>query len=74
MPPPPSDSDGSLQATLQNLDRRLAELTTQNAELTRKLGFSEQARKDLVAQVEHLIELLAHSRREVRQLQQEQKD
>ncbi len=49
--------------------KALAELTAENASLRRRLEQSETARADLVAQTEHIVELLADSRREIRALQ-----
>lgn len=49
--------------------KALAELTAENASLRARLEQSEAARADLVAQTEHIVELLADSRREVRALQ-----
>lgn len=51
------------------LRRELAGLTQENAQLRARLEQSETARRDLVAQAEHLVELLADARREVRALQ-----
>jgi chromosome segregation ATPase len=58
-----------LRASLDGLAERLGGLVTENATLRARLEHSEQARADLFAQAEHVIELLADSRREVRALQ-----
>lgn len=51
------------------LRQTLAGLVQENAQLRQRLDGSEAARRDLVAQAEHLVELLAEARREVRALQ-----
>lgn len=61
-PPSPRDSDESVDsdpATLRDANRRLRE----------KLALSERARAELLAQAEHLLEVIAWSRREIRELQ-----
>lgn len=54
---------------LTGLRKALAGLTAENASLRARLEQSENARADLVAQTEHIVELLADSRREIRALQ-----
>lgn len=51
------------------LRRSLEALVAENRELRARLDHSETARRDLVAQTEHIVELLADSRRELRALQ-----
>lgn len=60
---------GQLRASIDGLTERVGTLTAENATLRARLEHSERARADLVAQTEHIIELLADSRREVRALQ-----
>ncbi len=60
---------GQLRTSIDSLTERVGVLTTENAALRGRLEHSERARADLVAQTEHIIELLANSRREVRALQ-----
>ncbi len=60
----------SLRASLDGLQQRLHELVDENRALHERLARSESARLDLFAQTEHLVELLAVARREVRALQQ----
>jgi chromosome segregation ATPase len=55
---------------LAALRQALSGLTHENAQLRARLELSEAARRDLSAQAEHLVELLAEARREVRALQQ----
>lgn len=50
--------------------QQLAQLAATNAALQARLEHSERARADLVAQTEHIVEILADARREVRALQQ----
>jgi septal ring factor EnvC (AmiA/AmiB activator) len=61
----------ALRASVESLAQRLGELVAENRDLRAQLGQSEGARADLRAQTEHMIELLAHSRRELRALQDE---
>jgi hypothetical protein len=73
--PLPSDSDvaGELRCLRESVDelgQRLAALNAENVSLRQRLDDSETARRDLLAQTEHVIELLANSRREVRELKQ----
>lgn len=60
---PISRADDELGQTQQNTD-----FLAENADLHRRLEQSEAARRDLVAQTEHLIELLAVSRKKIREL------
>ncbi len=48
------------------MGKSLAALTAENADLRARLEQSERARGDLVQQTEHVIELLAQARRELR--------
>lgn len=64
-----ADELRALRASLDALGERLARLIDENALLRARLEQSETARRDLVAQVEHVVELLADSRRELRTLQ-----
>ena len=64
-----ADELAALRASLDTMNQRLAALTDENARLRHRLEQSEAARADLVAQTEHIVELLADSRREVRALQ-----
>ncbi len=54
---------------LAALRRDVAVLAAENAALRANLERSESARSDLFAQVRHVLELLAQSRREVWSLQ-----
>ncbi len=63
-----ADELASLRQSVDALTLRLGELAAENTTLRARLEQSEAARSDLVAQVEHIIELLADSRREVRAL------
>ena len=58
----------ALRHSIEELTQRLGDLTAENATLRARLEQSEAARADLAAQTEHIIELLANSRREVRVL------
>ena len=74
MPSLPSDSGVAdelrqLRLSLDGLSQRLGALTAENADLRQRLELSETARTDLLAQTEHVIELLADCRREIRELQ-----
>ncbi len=64
----------SLRGSIDALAQRLGQLTAENSTLRAQLDHSETARADLVAQVEHLVELLGDSRRELRGLWQKGKD
>lgn len=73
LPPDPGDSAAGIQAELgelrrsiEALDGRLGDLTAQNEKLRDRLEHSERARADLLAQTEHVIQLLADARRELR--------
>ena len=73
MSSPTNDPAPALQRLVDEvaeLRRTLGELIRENAALRARLDHSETARQDLVAQTEHIVELLADSRREVRALQQ----
>lgn len=50
--------------------QQLGQLAATNAALQARLEHSEHARADLVAQTEHIVEILADARRELRTLQQ----
>lgn len=58
-----------MRTSLEALGERLSRLIDENSLLRARLEQSETARSDLVAQVEHIVELLAESRRELRALQ-----
>ena len=64
-----ADELASLRHSIDALTQRLGQLTSENTTLRARLEQSEAARADLTAQVEHIIELLADARREVRALQ-----
>ena len=64
-----ADELASLRHSIDALTQRLGQLTNENATLHARLEQSEAARADLAAQIEHIIELLADARREVRALQ-----
>lgn len=71
---PPTNDPGPVLNRLADevagLRRTLDGLVRENATLRERLEHSETARRDLVAQTEHIVELLADSRRELRALQQ----
>jgi len=67
-----TDELASLRHSIDALTQRLDRLAAENTTLRTRLAQSETARTDLTAQTEHVIELLAESRREVRALQQKQ--
>ena len=58
----------ALRASIDALAERVGALAAENKDLREQLAHSQEARGDLVAQAEHLIGLLADSRREVRAL------
>jgi hypothetical protein len=62
----PSDD---VAAELQALRARIDVLAAENATLREQLARSDAAREDLFAQSRHVLELLAWSRHELRQLQ-----
>jgi chromosome segregation ATPase len=64
-----ADELAGLRHSIDALTQRLGQLTSENATLRARLDQSEAARTDLTAQIEHIIELLADARREVRALQ-----
>ena len=66
-----ADELKSLRQSVDALTQHLGQLTSENATLRARLEQSEAARTDLTAQTEHIIELLADSRREVRALQKQ---
>jgi nitrate/nitrite-specific signal transduction histidine kinase len=57
---------------LAGLSQQLARLTTENATLRARLEQSETARTDLVAQMDHILELLGDSRRQLNAIWQTQ--
>ncbi len=80
MPPPSPDPAAThlariadeltnLRASVDAMGQRQQSLTDDNAALRARLDQSERARSDLLAQTEHLIELLEQSRRELRAVQ-----
>jgi chromosome segregation ATPase len=64
-----ADELAGLRHSIDALTQRLGQLASENATLRARLDQSEAARTDLTAQIEHIIELLADARREVRALQ-----
>ena len=67
-PDPLEEELRALRSSIDALAQRIAELSADNRELREQLSFSQEARSDLVAQAEHLVSMLADSRREVRAL------
>jgi chromosome segregation ATPase len=59
----------AVRATLAELTQRVGALTDDNASLRTRLERSEATRGDLLAQTEHIVELLANARTEIRNLQ-----
>ena len=70
VPTPPSDPIANelhaVRASLEALTARVEQLATENQRLHQQLELSQQARSDLVSQCEHLISMLADSRKELR--------
>ncbi|MBL8735278.1 MAG: hypothetical protein JNL12_02505 [Planctomycetes bacterium] len=73
LPPDPSAALGRiademtrLRGELAAMARRLDTLADDNRSLQARLEQSEQARRDLAAQADHLIELLGEARTELR--------
>lgn len=73
LPPDPSAALGRiadeltrLREQLTTMARRLDTLADDNRSLQARLEQSEQARRDLAAQADHLIELLGEARTELR--------
>lgn len=73
LPPDPSAALGRiadeltrLREQLTTMARRLDTLADDNRSLHARLEQSEQARRDLAAQADHLIELLGEARTELR--------
>lgn len=64
-----ADELSSLRASVDAMGQRLQGLTDDNAALRSRLEQSERSRSDLLAQTEHLIELIEQSRRELRAAQ-----
>jgi chromosome segregation ATPase len=64
-----ADELAALRSSIDGLERRVGDLTSDNASLRARLEHSETARRDLAAQADHLVELLAEARRELRALQ-----
>lgn len=64
---PPSDP---VARELAALRAELSQLLADNRVLRERLDLSEQARRDLAAQTEHLLHLLGESRRELRHLRE----
>lgn len=69
---PPSDPIvqelQALRASLDALTERVGDLTTDNAQLRDQLEQSQNARRDLAAQSDHLVHQLDLARKEVRTL------
>lgn len=65
----PSDSDAlaRIAEQLAAMRTRLDDLATDNQQLRSRLEASERARAELLAQTEHLIEVLARSRQQLRE-------
>lgn len=61
-----ADELTQLRVALAAMTQRLDTLATSNQHLHERLERSERARTDLAAQADHLVELLAEARREVR--------
>ena len=55
-----------LREQLATMGRRLDTLADDNRSLQARLEQSEQARRDLAAQADHLVELLGEARTELR--------
>ncbi len=73
LPPDPSAALGRiademthLREALTTMARRLDTLADDNRTLQLRLEQSEQARRDLAAQADHLVELLGEARTELR--------
>jgi len=67
-----ADELASLRHSVEALTQRLGQLTSENTTLRARLEQSESARAAWCSLREHIVELLADSRREVRTLQQKQ--
>lgn len=61
-----ADEMTQLRSALAAMAQRLDQLATDNRCMHERLEQSERARTDLAAQADHLVELLAEARREVR--------
>lgn len=61
-----ADELTQLRVAFGAMSQRLDSLATSNQQLHERLELSERARADLAAQADHLVELLAEARREVR--------
>lgn len=61
-----ADEMTQLRSAFAAMAQRLDALATSNQQLHERLELSERARTDLAAQADHLVELLAEARREVR--------
>lgn len=61
-----ADELTQLRVAFAGMTQRLDTLATSNQQLHERLERSERARTDLAAQADHLVELLAEARREVR--------
>ncbi len=61
-----ADELAALRGSVNSLNERLEALTNENTTLRTRLELSESARNDLVAQTEHILQLLADARRELR--------
>lgn len=61
-----ADELAAVRQSVDGMGKSLAALTAENADLRARLEQSERARGDLVQQTEHVIELLAQARRELR--------
>ena len=61
-----ADELAAVRQSVDGMGKSLAALTAETADLRARLEQSERARGDLVQQTEHVIELLAQARRELR--------
>jgi len=61
-----ADEMTQLRTAFATMTQRLDQLATDNRCLHERLEHSERARTDLAAQADHLVELLAEARRQLR--------
>ncbi len=63
-----ADELAGLRAAVVDLTRQVGVLASDNATLRARLEHSETARQDLAAQTEHIVQILADARAEIRTL------